>query len=433
MSAATAEPADVEQPSFAVDPMMAEPGQGASKPVSFSDLEELPPLKEIDIAPPPPPIPQVTVEAPVIPPPTLSMRLRTAKEEKPKFVTRQNAQKAVREIKKVPPKLMVYAVSAAVAIVLLVVVGIAIHIHNENADDDASAAPASAAPAPAAAETPAQPQAQAAPVETQSAPEPEVVVKPHYAPKPRKIVPIKPVMVPGQLAINSTPEGAQVQIDGRTDPTWLTPYTMTGVNPGQHSISVSKAGYTPEARSVSVNSGSKSFLTIHLAQLGATVTVASEPAGASIFVDGKDTGHVTPAQIVTPQGTHTFLVRKQGYLDETTTANLAAGQIARFAPTLRVMGITDDIRAGGGGKLKHLFGGGESAAGMSKVSIKTQPKGAQITVNRRMIDKPTPVDFMLNPGNYVIEITMSGYRPIERVVSVQQGSKLELNESMEPQ
>jgi hypothetical protein len=95
-----------------------------------------------------------------------------------------------------------------------------------------------------------------------------------------------------------------------------------------------------------------------------------------------------------------------------------------------VLGVTDDIKTGG--KLKRLFGG-DSTAGMGKVAIKTQPKGAQITVNRRMVDKPTPVDFMLNPGNYMIDITLSGYKPIHRVINVEKGSKVELNENLEPE
>jgi hypothetical protein len=169
---------------------------------------------------------------------------------------------------------------------------------------------------------------------------------------------------------------------------------------------------------------------VHLSALGATLSIASEPSGANIYIDGKDTGRVTPAQIVAGQGRHTILVRKAGYLDETSTNDFVAGQSFHFAPSLRALGVTDDIKTGG--KFKRLFGG-ESAAGMGKVIIKTQPKGAQITVNRRMVEKPTPVDFMLNPGNYIIDITASGYKPLQRIINVEKGSKIELNETLEPQ
>jgi hypothetical protein len=123
-------------------------------------------------------------------------------------------------------------------------------------------------------------------------------------------------------------------------------------------------------------------------------------------------------------------VRKEGYLDETVTADFVAGQTFKFAPVLKALGITDDIKTVG--KFGKLFGG-DKGAGMAKVSVKTQPKGAQITVNRRMVDKASPVDFLLNPGNYMIDITLSGYKPVHRVINLERNGKIELNENMEPQ
>jgi hypothetical protein len=236
-------------------------------------------------------------------------------------------------------------------------------------------------------------------------------------------------VIPGQLTINSTPEGAEVRLDGRSDPSWVTPFNLAGLAPGQHNVTVARAGYASESRSIDVTSGSKSFLVVQLAPLTATVAVSSEPAGAQIFIDGKDTGRITPAQIgVDKPGAHTFLVRKQGYLEETSTATLQAGQIFRFAPALKALGMTDEIKIGGG-KFKKLFGGGDTA-GMGTVSIKTQPKGAQVAVNNRVVDKFSPVDFYLNPGTYVIDITLSGYKPIHRVVEVQKGSKVAMDENL---
>ena len=68
---------------------------------------------------------------------------------------------------------------------------------------------------------------------------------------------------------------------------------------------------------------------------------------------------------------------------------------------------------------------------MGTVSIKTQPKGAQIAVNRRMLDKSSPVQFMAGPGNYIIDITATGYKPIHRIVTVEKGVKVALEETMQ--
>ena len=197
-------------------------------------------------------------------------------------------------------------------------------------------------------------------------------------------------------------------------------------------MSIVKNGYASETRSVDVTSGSKSFLVVHLAQIAATVSLNSQPAGASVFVDGKDSGRATPTQITVDKGTHTFLVRKQGYLDETTTADLQAGQTFHFAPALRVLGNVDDIKTVG--KFKKFFkGGGDSTADMGTINIKTQPKGAQVSVNRRMLDKTSPVEFMLNQGNYIVDITLSGYKPIHRVVNVEKRGKVVIDEPMQRQ
>jgi len=67
------------------------------------------------------------------------------------------------------------------------------------------------------------------------------------------------------------------------------------------------------------------------------------------------------------------------------------------------------------------------------VSVKTQPKGAQVAVNNRILDKASPLQFYLNPGNYIVDITMSGYKDIHRVITVEKGGKLTLEETMEHQ
>ena len=362
--------------------------------------------------------------------------------EKPKVQPREVARKAVKEIKKTPPKLFLYSIAGAVAIILLVVGFIAFRIHSENSEDEGSAAaPAATAPVAAAkpAWNPAQPPVTAA---TPAQPEqvtvgqeaPAVSVVPRYG-KNKKKAKAQPVasatVIPGQLNINSTPEGAEVRIDGRSDPSWVTPFNLAGLSPGQHSVTVARAGYAPESRTIDVASGSKLFLVIQLAQITAAVAISSQPAGAQIFIDGKDTGRVTPAQIsVDKPGAHTFLVRKQGYLEQTSSANLQAGQVFHFAPTLKALGSTDEIKIGG--RFKKLFGGGDTA-GMGAVNIKTQPKGAQVAVNNRIVDKPSPVDFYLNPGTYVIDITMSGFKPIHRVIDVEKGGKVAIDENLERQ
>lgn len=448
LSAATAEPeiapAPVEAPrKRPVDPMMDESAKAGTAARSFAEIDELPPLKEVYVAPVAPEPPPAEEPAAAHEPMPMSA-FRTPAPEKPKIQPKEVAKKAVTEIKKTPPKLFMYSITAAVGVILLIIVAIAFHIHNENADDDNGPAPAAQAQPvaqPAAQPAPVTPPPAAAQAQARTvAPEPvaveppEVSVKPKYKDSKKKAVktpPPAPTLIPGQLTVNSTPEGAQIAVDGKNDGSWMTPYNLAGIAPGQHTVTVSKAGYGTETRTIEVASASKSVLVIQLAQLAAQVSIASDPPGASIILDGKDTGHVTPTQLpVDKPGSHTLLLRKQGYLDETTTANLQSGQTFHYSASMHALGQTDDIKTVS--KFKKMFGGNDTAS-MGTVSIKTNPKGAQIAVNRRIVDKASPLEFYLNPGNYMVDISLSGYKDIHRVITVDKGGKAVIDETLEHQ
>ena len=431
MSAAdTAEP-ETEAPT--VDPMMAEGRPSGTQGRSFSEIDELPPLKEVYIAPKPRPEPE-----PEAPSAVQHTVYANTEAEKPKIQPREVAKKAVTEIKKTPPQLFLYSIAAAVAIMLLIIGGIAYHIYSGTADDDSTPAqsPATAStqpqttvaqPTPAPAPTPPA-AAAAVPAPEPLEEKPDVSVQPKYKNKKKVKAPVAPAIVPGVLSVSSTPAGAQVQIDGQTS-VGATPFELAQVQPGQHTVTISKPGYASETRTIEVASSSKAFISVQLAPLTATVAINSDPAGAEVWMDGRDMGRATPAQIVVDKpGNHSFIFRKQGYLEETTTVNLQIGQITHVAPSLRALGNTDDIKYGG--KFKKVFGGGDTA-GMGSVSVKTQPKGAQIAVNNRILDKLSPTEFYLDPGTYVIDITQSGFKNIHKVVTVEKSGKVVIEESMD--
>ncbi|MGD0567661.1 MAG: serine/threonine-protein kinase [Candidatus Sulfotelmatobacter sp.] len=428
-----------QAPKIAVDPMMAgDDGPSRSGSVSFSEMTELPPLKEVYIAPPPPP--------PAFEPsnshtPSIAASEYEEEEEKPRVQPREVAEKAIKEIKNVPPRLIIYSIAGAAVLILIIAVVLVLHVNSLNTDGDsprpvAADQPAASQPAPQA--QPAKPQP--APPAATAQPEPPAPVA-EAQPVPthvavaakgknarKKVVAVAPIVVPGQMAIDSTPQGAQVQVDGKTDPSWVTPFTLSGLAAGPHTITVSKAGYVADARIVQITAGSKEIVASHLAQLTATLAVSSTPPGANVYIDGKNINKLTPAQVSVDKGQHVVLVRKSGFIDETTNALFVLGQTVSFSPTLRSLGNVDDIRTVG--KMKKLFGG-KDTQGMGTVSIKTQPKGAQVAVNQHMLDKDSPVEFMLDPGNYIVDITLSGYTPIHKVITVDKGGKAVIDEVLQ--
>lgn len=433
---AAAKPA--AKPGFSVDPLMAEPDEsasGAAGKTSFSELEELPPLKETFV-------PSISPEpAPDEVPPMLPPLPAKKEAEKQSIPVREVAQKAVAELRKTPPQLYLYGVGAAVLLIVVIVSAIAMHNYlaeHEGDNTTAAVAPAQTAPPkqktpePAApTPAPSQPQADITPPPAQ--PEPALTVEeqpqtPETSRHGRPKTHAAPVLA--QLTVSSVPAGAQITFDG--SPLCQSPCTLTDIAPGQHVVAAAKAGFSSQSRTITLRAGVSTVAMQLNAVASTTLMVSSTPAGGAIVIDGRDTGRLTPTLFSFDRpGTHSVLVKRSGYLEETSTVNVQTGQSASVNLPLKRLGETEDIR-GAGGKFKKVFGRGESAS-MGIVSVKTQPKGAQIMVNNRVLDKTAPFDFYLNPGTYEINITLSGYRTLHRVIDVQEGEKVAIEESLSPQ
>ncbi|MCI0356452.1 MAG: PEGA domain-containing protein [Acidobacteria bacterium] len=333
-----------------------------------------------------------------------------------------------------PPKMLIYGMAGVIVLLLaVIVIGVAV-MRKTPATPGSAATPSTPATAPATpvetetgtpALAPGAPALGATPSPSApSAASGGTAARPAKAKQP-PAEPPRPAVVPGQLAIDSTPQGAEVQIDGRRESNWITPY-IASLDPGPHTVTVSMAGRMTATRTVEVASGKKTVLAVGLAERAATISVSSDPAEATILLDGQATGKVTPAQLIVAKGAHTITVRKQGYLDASSTLDLAPGQSAQFAPTLKLTGSTQDIKTAGG--IGGLFGGAPKDAG--RVTVRTNPKGAQVLVNGQPVKKTTPVDFFLNPGNYEITIALAGHKPVKKIITVEKGGKLVLEETL---
>jgi hypothetical protein len=306
----------------------------------------------------------------------------------------------------------------AIGLLVIITIVLAVMLRRPAPQQEASAA----APAPSDASL-------AKPEPAETAPEPEPVT-----PEPRPAAarakakqpppePAAPVIVTGDVSIDSNPPGAEILIDGK--PSGVTPHTAA-LDAGSHTITISKAGHTAVTRTIEVAAGQKATVAVGLTELAATLSVSSDPAGAAILLDGKETGKVTPAQLIVAKGSHAVTVRKQGYHDASETMQLSPGQSAQFAPTLTLTGSTENIKVAG--RFGGIFGGKPENSG--RVTLRTNPKGAQVTVNGQALGKNTPVDFYLNPGTYEIVVTREGYKPVKKLLTVEKGGKHVVEETL---
>src|SRR5882724_6584935 len=165
-----------------------------------------------------------------------------------------------------------------------------------------------------------------------------------------------PALSEGQLIVSSMPMGATVEIEGRTGQQWKAPQTVPGLAAGTYKVTFNMLGYATETRTVQVAGGARTPIDVRMTAVKGFVTVASKPAGAAIWINGKDTGKVTPIEFLIEPGAQTITVRKQGYLEASTDLKLVAGQSVNYAPSLMVAGRTDNIKLVGSGGVGKLFG-----------------------------------------------------------------------------
>jgi hypothetical protein len=54
-------------------------------------------------------------------------------------------------------------------------------------------------------------------------------------------------------------------------------------------------------------------------------------------------------------------------------------------------------------------------------------------VNQHLLEKMSPVDVALDPGNYVIDITLTGYAPVHKVITADKDGKAVVDEVLQRQ
>ncbi|MFZ5481261.1 MAG: PEGA domain-containing protein [Myxococcota bacterium] len=95
-----------------------------------------------------------------------------------------------------------------------------------------------------------------------------------------------PVELPssaGVVAIESSPAGATVWLDG--EEVGVTPLKLTGVAPGKHGVRVEKEGRAAVLRTIDTSDGSRGELKASLPESGGVVAIATGDEAARVYLD----------------------------------------------------------------------------------------------------------------------------------------------------
>jgi formylglycine-generating enzyme required for sulfatase activity len=200
------------------------------------------------------------------------------------------------------------------------------------------------------------------------------------------------VKLPGLVTLTTVPEvAAEVLLDGVLLGT--TPLTDAELTPGVHRIELRAARFLPEVRELDVRGGGeRQALAATLTPNWAPVTLATQPAGATILVDGEPAG-TTPAVLELPAGERTLEARLSGYNAWTSKVLVAANE-AQTLPNV-TLALAD-----------------------GRVDIASVPTEASVSIDGEFRGR-TPLQLRLSPGRtHRLSLSKPGYEQATRDLSV---------------
>jgi serine/threonine-protein kinase len=193
--------------------------------------------------------------------------------------------------------------------------------------DAASAGTAEEKPGPVAPDPPPQEQSKA---QHQEQPQEQAQAQPpaqeQQAETPVPIPPAdrgeSPSRGEAMVALDSSPPGAIVIVDGRARSACRTPCTVPLAN-GRHSLVASLPGYRGTMRTFQVPN--ENSVRVVLERATGVLGIRSTPAGASITINGQLRAERTPTRITLPEGKYRLVVSKDGVSSEETEVEVREG------------------------------------------------------------------------------------------------------------
>lgn len=194
--------------------------------------------------------------------------------------------------------------------------------------------------------------------------------------------------------------GALIRIDGQER--GRTPLADLAVKPGRRVLTAQAPNYQVLQREVEVE-GCRKIQRIDLAlnPAWAEISLASEPAQASVRVDGNSAG-TTPLTLNLPEGEHGLEVRAERFKTWRTRLTVVANQPQNL----------DTIRL---------------APADGKLALQTKPSGANVMVAGRFAGQ-TPLELLLAAGQtHRVLLSKAGYEKAQRDVMLQSEESKTLN------
>ncbi len=121
---------------------------------------------------------------------------------------------------------------------------------------------------------------------------------------------IRLVEADGLLSVTTRPSGATVSVDDRYR--GKTPIDVELAPGAKHAVIVTKPGYAPVSRKISMESGRRRMMHLDLQARTGIVQISSTPGDAELLIDGRSVGQ-TGQSLTLPAREHRIEIRKTGF------------------------------------------------------------------------------------------------------------------------
>ncbi|NVJ26600.1 PEGA domain-containing protein [Myxococcus sp. AM011] len=138
--------------------------------------------------------------------------------------------------------------------------------------------------------------------------------------------------------------------------------------------------------------------------LNAVVEAVSEPAGATVFIDGVKMG-VTPYATEVLPGEHTFRFELASHLPKEETRVVGSREQVKLRPALEKV--------------------------PARLVVKALPEGTEISVDGKVVGKDA-VDQGIQPGSRTLRLSREGYEPHEVQADIAPGATYTLEQELKP-
>ena len=195
---------------------------------------------------------------------------------------------------------------------------------------------------------------------------------------------------------------------GRVVERCQTPCSFNNLVPEQYGLEVSKDGYQPLQTALTIKPGEVKDQKVSLESIAKGLYVATDPAGADVFINGAKQSGQTPVTVPLAPGSYNLVLRLQGY-----------------EPYSGGVQVKDNLQTRLNIQLTE-----RNANHVAWAQVESEPRGAEILLDGQPTGHVTPARVQVPSGMHRLTLKLGGYQQVRRTFQVSDGGSVFISEPL---